>query len=100
MNVFYGLGLYVTVQAHFKQPLNFPGDLTAWELEHSHPSAYLTGYQSEHAVLEENMRDQVLKLSMVLLCLLRARCTADQVDYPVRQGYRVLRTLLVSLVRT
>jgi hypothetical protein len=58
MNVFYGLGLYAAVQAHLNQPLLFPGDLAAWETEHTHSSAYLTGYQSEHAVLDDNMKNQ------------------------------------------
>ncbi|KAH7413073.1 hypothetical protein BKA64DRAFT_637749 [Cadophora sp. MPI-SDFR-AT-0126] len=58
MNVFYGLGLYASVLSHLRQPLAFPGDLDAWETAHTHSSAYLTGYQSEHAVLDERMSNQ------------------------------------------
>ncbi|KAI6708194.1 NAD dependent epimerase/dehydratase family protein [Diplocarpon mali] len=58
MNITYGLGLYAVVQAYLKKPLLFPGDLAAWETAHTHSSAQLTGYQSEHAVLEDRMRDQ------------------------------------------
>ncbi|KAL2061320.1 hypothetical protein VTL71DRAFT_7593 [Oculimacula yallundae] len=58
MNVFYCLGLYAAVVAHMNQPLAFPGDLTAWETTHTHSSAHLTGYQSEHAVLDDRMKDQ------------------------------------------
>ncbi|KAK2623585.1 hypothetical protein QTJ16_007139 [Diplocarpon rosae] len=58
MNITYGLGLYAAVQAYRREPLLFPGDLKAWETAHTHSSAQLTGYQSEHAVLEESMRDQ------------------------------------------
>jgi hypothetical protein len=60
MNVFYGLGLYAAVQAQLRQTLRFPGDIAAWETEHTHSSAYLTAYQSEYAVLDENMREQAL----------------------------------------
>src|SRR4051812_38150563 len=58
MNIIYGLGLYAAVQSYLKKPLEFPGDLEAWENVHSHSSALLTGYQSEHAVLDEGMKNQ------------------------------------------
>lgn len=58
MNVFYGLGLYAAVCAYMNQALAFPGDLAAWETTHTHSSAYLTGYQSEHAVLDDRMKNQ------------------------------------------
>lgn len=58
MNVFYGLGLYCSILSHLHQPLKFPGDLAAWETAHTHSSAYLTGYQSEHAVLDDRTKNQ------------------------------------------
>ncbi|KAL1791969.1 hypothetical protein ACET3X_009720 [Alternaria dauci] len=58
MNTFLAFGVYAAVQAHRKQPLQYPGDFHSWEAEYTHSTARMTGYLSEWAVLEDTAKCQ------------------------------------------
>ncbi|KAK3111330.1 hypothetical protein LTR53_013533 [Teratosphaeriaceae sp. CCFEE 6253] len=58
MNALHPLAVYAAVQAHKGEPLNYPGDYTAWVAVTEHSSAMLTGYLSEWAVLGEKTKNQ------------------------------------------
>ncbi|KAF4460647.1 nad dependent epimerase dehydratase family [Fusarium albosuccineum] len=58
LNMFMSFAIYAAVQAHKGDPLEFGGDLTAWQFEASHSSVRLTSYLSEWAVLEPDCANQ------------------------------------------
>ncbi|KAG9186816.1 hypothetical protein G6011_09924 [Alternaria panax] len=58
MNTFLAYGVYAAVQAHRKQPLQFPADFNSWQGDYTHSTARLTGYLSEWAVLEDSAKFQ------------------------------------------
>ncbi|CAG9989219.1 unnamed protein product [Clonostachys byssicola] len=58
LNMFVSFAIYAAVQAHKGQPLEFGGDLTAWQFEAMHSTARLTGYLSEWAVLEPDCANE------------------------------------------
>jgi hypothetical protein len=58
MNMLHPLAVYAAVQAHLGRRLEFPGDLSAWQTEHTHSTAMLTGYLSEWAVLEDKCKNE------------------------------------------
>jgi nucleoside-diphosphate-sugar epimerase len=58
INCFLAIGIYAAVQAHRKQPIQFPADFHSWQLGHTHSTARLTGYLSEWAVLEDSAKCQ------------------------------------------
>lgn len=58
MNLIYPLAVYAVVQRHLNQPLEYPGDLVAWELSVSLSSAQTNAYLSEWAVLTDAARDE------------------------------------------
>lgn len=51
MNLCFPLAVYATVCAHLKQPLHFPGGVTAWERPQDQSSAMLNAYLEEWTVL-------------------------------------------------
>ncbi|KAI4924640.1 hypothetical protein J4E85_007757 [Alternaria conjuncta] len=58
MNTFLAYGVYAAVQAHRKQPLQYPSDFHSWQSGYTHSTARLTGYLSEWAVLEDSAKNQ------------------------------------------
>ena len=46
-----GFAVYASVQAHLKQPLQFPGDYVAWDKEQCQSTAMVNAYLEEWAVL-------------------------------------------------
>lgn len=58
LNMFISFAVYAVVQALKGEPLEFGGDLTAWQFEAAHSSARLTGYLSEWAVLEPDCANE------------------------------------------
>ncbi|KAF2968026.1 hypothetical protein GQX73_g5562 [Xylaria multiplex] len=58
LNGYTCFGVYAAVQAHKGEPLEFGGNLDAWQTEQMHSSARLTGYLSEWAVLEPECANQ------------------------------------------
>ena len=58
MNFCFPLGVYAAVCKHLGQPLEFPTDLTAWEIQQSQSSAMLNGYLEEWSVLEPQANNQ------------------------------------------
>ncbi|KAK3672160.1 hypothetical protein LTR78_007913 [Recurvomyces mirabilis] len=58
MNALHPLAVYAAVQAHKGEKLKYPGDYNAWLALGEHSTAYLTGYLSEWAVLEDKCKDQ------------------------------------------
>lgn len=58
MNSFLPFAIYSAVQAHKGEPLYFPCDWGTWQYEGYHSTAFLTGYLSEWAVLEEKCKNE------------------------------------------
>ncbi|KAK5114527.1 hypothetical protein LTR62_002462 [Meristemomyces frigidus] len=58
MNALHPLAVYAAVQAHKGEKLNYPGAYESWLAVTEHSTAYLTGYLSEWAVLEDKCQDQ------------------------------------------
>lgn len=58
MNLVHPLAIYAIVQRHLGQPLEHPGDLTAWETNHTMSSAQMNGYLAEWAVLTDSARNE------------------------------------------
>lgn len=58
MNALHPIAIYAAVQAHKRQPMTYPGSLENWLAGTEHSSAYLTGYLSEWAVLNEHCANQ------------------------------------------
>ncbi|KAK6215899.1 hypothetical protein LQW54_004079 [Pestalotiopsis sp. IQ-011] len=58
LNMFMSFAVYAIVQAEKGEPLEFGGDLEAWQFEAAHSTARLSGYLSEWAVLEPDCANQ------------------------------------------
>jgi hypothetical protein len=58
MNLCYPLAVYATVQKYLNQPLEYPGDIAAWETNVTISSAQANGYLAEWAVLTDKAKDQ------------------------------------------
>ena len=58
MNLAYPLVVYATVQKHLNRPLEYPGDMQAWEQDVSLSTAQANGYLSEWAVLTGAAKDE------------------------------------------
>jgi nucleoside-diphosphate-sugar epimerase len=58
MNALHPFAIYAAVQAQKGEPLYFPADWTAWQMEAYHSTAMLTGYLSEWAVLEDKCKNE------------------------------------------
>ncbi|KIY02028.1 uncharacterized protein Z520_02166 [Fonsecaea multimorphosa CBS 102226] len=60
MNVLWPLSIYASVQAHLGLPLEFPGDVTAWEAVKHQSMSTLLGYHAEWALLTPEAGNQAL----------------------------------------
>lgn len=58
MNLCYPLAVYANVQKRLDQPLDFPGDIAAWENPVSLSSAQANAYLSEWIVLTAHAKDE------------------------------------------
>ena len=58
MNILYPLSIYAAVQKHLNLPLEFPGDITAWDKEQLQSSAQMNAYFSEWVALTPKAGDQ------------------------------------------
>ncbi|KAH6658239.1 hypothetical protein BKA67DRAFT_656446 [Truncatella angustata] len=58
LNMFMCFAVYAIVQAQKGEPIEFGGDLDAWQFEAAHSTARLTGYLSEWAVLESDCANE------------------------------------------
>ncbi|KAF9894268.1 hypothetical protein FE257_007770 [Aspergillus nanangensis] len=63
MNACLPLAIYAAVQKHLHRPLDFPSDLTSWELPSSVSTAQMNAYLSEWAVLTPSAQNQSLNAS-------------------------------------
>jgi nucleoside-diphosphate-sugar epimerase len=63
MSVPYGLALYAAVQAELGRPVDFAGDVDAWDAENHMSSAKLIASHAEWVVLSEQTKDQKLNIS-------------------------------------
>jgi hypothetical protein len=63
MNALHPLAIYAAVQAHKGQKMEYPGAYENWLSVGEHSTAYLTGYLSEWAVLEEKCANQKFNAS-------------------------------------
>lgn len=58
LNMFMCFAVYAAVQARKREPIEFGGDLDAWQFETACSTARLTGYLSEWAVLEPDCANE------------------------------------------
>ncbi|KAK8227317.1 NAD dependent epimerase/dehydratase family protein-like protein [Phyllosticta capitalensis] len=58
INLMFPLAVYAAVSKHLGQPLEFPGDLSAWEKLQDQSSALMNGYLEEWAVLTPEAENQ------------------------------------------
>ena len=58
MNILYPLSIYAAVQKHLGQPLEFPGDILAWDKEQLLSSASMNGYFTEWLALTPGASDE------------------------------------------
>lgn len=63
MNILWPLSVYATIQAHLGLPLEFPGDVAAWDAEKHQSTATLIAYHAEWALLTPEAADQALNQS-------------------------------------
>ncbi|KAM0249167.1 hypothetical protein ACHAQJ_009174 [Trichoderma viride] len=63
MNISNGLALYAAIQKELGGSLEFPGDISAWDVEKHLSSALLLSYHAEWAALNPSTRDQILNIS-------------------------------------
>ncbi|KAJ5442513.1 hypothetical protein N7445_005520 [Penicillium cf. griseofulvum] len=59
MNLCYPLAIYATVQKYLNRPLEYPGDVEAWEANVSISSARANGYLAEWIVLTEQAKNEI-----------------------------------------
>lgn len=62
MNIFYPLAVYAAVQRQLKRPLDFPGDLTAWDKVQPISSGQLNSLFHEWLVLNPDAENQSLNI--------------------------------------
>lgn len=58
MSLAYPLAIYASVAAHLHEPLDYPGDITHWQLTQRNSSALLDGYFEEWLVLTKGVENQ------------------------------------------
>ena len=58
MNILYPLSIYAAVQKHLAQPLDFPGDILAWDKEQLQSSAKMNSYFTEWVALTPEAKDE------------------------------------------
>jgi hypothetical protein len=63
MNVPYGLALYAAIQKELGLPIEFAGDVLAWDAENHMSTAKLIGYHAEWAVLSPQAENEILNIS-------------------------------------
>lgn len=63
MNIAHGFSLYAAIQKELGRSLEFPGDITAWDVEKHISSALLIGYHAEWTVLTSSTRNQALNIA-------------------------------------
>lgn len=63
MNVCFPLAVYASVRRHLGQPLDFPYDLTAWDMSVTQSSALLNSYLEEWAVLTDGAANEAFNAS-------------------------------------
>ncbi|KAK4497985.1 hypothetical protein PRZ48_010641 [Zasmidium cellare] len=63
MNALHPFAVYAAVQAHKGEKTDFPGTYETWLANTEHSTAYLTGYLSEWAVLEDKCKNQKFNAS-------------------------------------
>lgn len=63
MNALHPFAVYAAVQAHKGEKMEFPGSYETWLGNTEHSTAYLTGYLSEWAVLEDKCKNQKFNAS-------------------------------------
>lgn len=63
MNALHPFAIYAAVQAQKGGKMEFPGSYESWLSVVEHSTAYLTGYLSEWAVLEDKCKDQKFNAS-------------------------------------
>lgn len=63
MNALHPLAVYAAVQAHKGEQLQYPGAYENWIGVGEHSTAYLTGYLSEWAILEDKCKNQKFNAS-------------------------------------
>lgn len=63
INIIYPLSVYAAVQAHLSRPLDFPGDITAWDAEKHQSTATLLAYHAEWALLTPEAGNMALNHS-------------------------------------
>ncbi|EGP86794.1 unnamed protein product [Zymoseptoria tritici ST99CH_3D7] len=63
MNALHPIAIYAAVQAHKGQRMGYPGAYQNWLVTCEHSTAYLTGFLSEWAVLEQKCANQKFNAS-------------------------------------
>ncbi|KAK4942605.1 hypothetical protein LTR10_017734 [Elasticomyces elasticus] len=63
MNIVWPLSTYAAIQAHLGKPLDFPGDVAAWDAEKAQSMSTLLGYHAEWALLTPEAGNQALNQS-------------------------------------
>lgn len=63
MNLAWILALYAAIQKELGQPLNFPGDIGAWEAEKHNSAALLIGYHAEWVALTPAAANQAFNIT-------------------------------------
>ena len=63
MNILWPLSIYAAIQAHLRLPLEFPGDVAAWDAEKHQSMSTLIGYHAEWALLTPQAGNQALNQS-------------------------------------
>lgn len=58
INAFHPFAVYAAVCAHRGEPMQFPGDWSAWQFEVHPATAILTSYLSEWAILEDKCKNE------------------------------------------
>lgn len=58
MNILYPLSIYAAVQKHLNLPLEFPGDIIAWDKEQLQSTATMNGYFTEWVALTPEAQDE------------------------------------------
>jgi hypothetical protein len=63
MNLCFPLAVYASVCKHLGQPLDFPGDLGAWETIQDQSTAFLNAYLAEWVVLTDAAKNEAFNAS-------------------------------------
>lgn len=63
MNMVYSLAIYAAIQKELGKPLEFPGNIAAWDTEKDQSMSALLAYFTEWAALTEGAADQALNMT-------------------------------------